>query len=162
MTVTTDFDKMAQAIANEPDGPCTAVTPEYLASRRADHQVAALELTFRILPGATDDDLAARTSLLLRGLSQREAELGGEGLELDMHGSVFGPARLFLRLFPSKHAGATQRVAALVDELNAQGEQANERAGGNTPESLGVKINRNFKAAIPETAMKQLEAAVVA
>lgn len=157
MNVTIDRDKWLAAIANESDSPCTAVSPEYFADRQTGEQ-AALELTFRIVPGATDDELAAHTSLLLRGLSQREAELGGDGLELDVDGSVFGPDRIVLRLILTKTDGATRRVAVLVDEMHAAG----KRASGDEKEGLGAKINRNFKAMLPESAMKHFEMAAVA
>lgn len=162
MNVTIDRDKWLQAIANEPDGPCTAVSPEYLADRRAGDQVTALELTFRIVSGATDDELAAHTSLLLRGLSQREAELGGDGLDLDVAGSTFGTDRVVLRVLPTKREGAAGRVARLVEELNSEGKRVAERTGEDSGGGLGAKIIRNLKCPLPESAMKQLEMAAVA
>lgn len=163
MNVVIDQDKWLKAITGEellPVGLMTAA-PEFLGERLTPDPVAkqaALELTFRIVPEATEDELAVRTSLLLRGLSQREIELGGEGLELDVDGSVFAPDRIVLRLIPSKADGATRRVAVLVDEMHAAG----KRAAGDEKESLAAKINRNFKTTLPESALKQLEAAAVA
>jgi hypothetical protein len=162
MNVTIDREKWLAAIANEPDGPCTAVSPEYLAFGRTGERVAALELTFRRVPGATDDELAVRTSLLLRGLSQREAELGGDGLDLDVSGSTFGPVRVILRVFPTKREGAAERVARLVWELNSEGKRVAERAEQDNDGGIGAKIARNLKSPLSESAMKHLEMAAVA
>jgi len=162
MSVTTDYEKMFQSIADEPEGCCTAVPPEYLAGRRAGEQATALELTFRVVPGATDDELAAHTSLLLHGLNQREAALGGDGLDLDVAGSTFGPDRVVLRVFPTKREGAAERVARLVEELNSEGKRVADSADQDGGGGLGAKIMRNLKSPLPESAMKQLEMAAVA
>ena len=125
-------------------------------------QASALILTFRIVPGATDDELAAKTSLLLRCLSQKEQTLGGDGLDLDVAGSTFGHDRVVLRVFPTKREGAAERVARLVEELNSEGKRVAERTGQDSGGSLGAKIVRNLQSPLPESALRQLEMAAVA
>jgi hypothetical protein len=125
-------------------------------------QAAALILTFRIVRGASDDELAAKTSLLLRCLSQKEQALGGDGLDFDVAGSTFGPDRVVLRLFPSKREGAGQRVALLAAEMNSEGRRVSDRAGEENDDSIAARIQRDFKSPFPESAMRQLEMAVVA
>lgn len=161
MTVTIDHDKWLAAIANEPDGPCTAVPPEYLADRRVGEQ-AVLVLTFRTISGASEDERASVTAHLLCRLSWREEELGGGGLEFDLNGSVFGPDRVVLRLFPSKREGAAERVAQLADELNSEGRRVSDRIRHETDGGIGDKIVRDLKSPLPESAMKHLETAAVA
>jgi hypothetical protein len=170
MNVTIDQDKWLQAVAQEdalPVGLLTAspevIDPMTAAPVRAPTEVAkALELTFRVVPGASEDELASVTAHLMCRLSWREEELGGEGLEFDVDGSVFGPDRAVLRLVPSKREGAARRVAQLVDELNTESRRVADRTRQDAAGGIGSKIERNLKAPLPESALKQLEMAAVA
>jgi hypothetical protein len=168
MTVTIDQTKWLQAISEEDAPPVGLLTasPDALSqvntlSPIPEEAVKALVLTFRVVRGASEDDLASMTSHLLCRLSWREEELGGEGLEFDMNGSVFGPDRVILRLFPSKREGAAQRVALLVDELNSEGRRVTDRARQGTDGGIGAKIARDLKSSLPASAIKHLELAAV-
>lgn len=151
----------------EPNVSPFATSPEFMdgpvaASRTPPQTVKALVLTFRVIPGASEDELASMTSHFLCRLSWREEELGGEGLDFDVNGSVFGAERVVLRLFPSKREGAAERVAQLVDELNSEGRRVAGQSGQGADGGIGAKIVRNLKSTLPESAMKHLEMAAVA
>jgi hypothetical protein len=149
---------------DEPAVSPLASSPEFFHGEAVApvEKTTALVLTFRAVPRASDDELASMTSHLLCRLNWREEELGGEGLEFDVNGSVFGPDRVVLRLFPSKREGAAQRVAALVDELNSEGRRVADRERPGADDGIGAKIARNLKSALPEIAMKHFETAAVA
>jgi hypothetical protein len=151
----------------EPAVSPLATSPEFMdgpvaAPRTPPETVKALVLAFRVVPGASEDELASVTSHLLCRLSWREEELGGEGLDFDVAGSVFGPDRVVLRLFPSKREGAAARVAQLVDELNSERRRVTDRGQQGPDGGIGAKIARNLKSSLPESAMKHFEMAAVA
>lgn len=144
-------------LATSPEFFHGGITPVAASQGRS----AALVLTFRIMTGASDDELAAKTSLLLRCLSEREEELGGDGLDLDTAGSSFGPDRVVLRVCPSKREGAAERISLLAAELNSEGQRLSGQVEREN-DGVGAKILRNFKATLPESAIRQLEMAAVA
>lgn len=150
----------------EPAVSPLATSPEFLgeggtgATASPTGEQAALVLTFRIVRDTSDDELAAKTSLLLRCLSQKEQALGGDGLDFDVAGSTFGPDRVVLRLFPHKREGAAERMAFLAAEMNSEGRRVSDRAGEEN-DDLGARIHRDFKAPLPESVLR-LEMAAVA
>jgi hypothetical protein len=169
MTVHIDADKWLQAISEEDAPPVGLLTaspevfsPAHAPPPSAAETVKALVLSFRVVAGASEDELASMTAHLICRLSWREKELGGEGLDFDEGGSVFGPERVVLRLFPNKREGAAARVAQLVDELNSEGRRVTNRGQQGGDVGIGAKIARNLGATLPETAMKCFEMAAVA
>lgn len=168
-----DHDKWLRAMTEDDVPPVGLLTasPDLLDKKvAAPHsstfppaeKVPALVLTFRVVPGASEDELASMTAHLLCRLSQREEELGGEGLQFDLNGSEFNSERAVLRLVPTRREGAAERVARLTGELNAEGRRVMDRAQQGDDTGIGAKIERNLKAPLPESALKQLEMAAVA
>ncbi len=173
MNIVIDHDKWLQAISEEDAPPVGLLTaspvvlnpttaPVIAQARGPVETVKALVLTFRVVPGASEDELASVTSHLLCRLSWREEELGGDGLEFDQNGSVFGPEGAVLRLFPVKREGAAERVARLVDELNSEGRRVTGQTSQGADGGIGAKIARNLKSSLPESAMRHFEMAAVA
>jgi hypothetical protein len=171
MGLVKDRDKWLEFIdeGEEPAVTPLAVSPELLyggrfsaanPATRPQEKRAALVLTFRPVTGASEEVAADLLALLIRNLSYREGELGGDGLNFDAQGSTFAPARCVLQLVPRKAEGAAQRVARLVEELNAEnqrdGERSEEEHGG-----IGARIVKNLKSTLPVSPLR-LELAAVA
>ncbi len=159
---TIDQDRWLEAVAGEDAPPVGLLTAPPTLMRVPTVVLPALALTFRVVPGASEDELASMTAHLLHRLSQREEELGGEGLEFDLSGSEFNSERAVLRLVPIRREGAADRVAQLTGELNAAGRRVMDHSRKGTDTGIGAKIERNLKGSLPESALKQLEMAAVA
>lgn len=142
--------------ANEP----TAVITDAVASVPVT-KTTALVLTFRVVPELTVDALVGMTSLLIRRVIDREVELGGEGMTLFPTEVNPGSKQVQVRLIPTKRDGATERVATLLAELNAGSRSAKDHKDADR-DDLASRISRNSTAALPETALRQLELAAVA
>jgi hypothetical protein len=147
MTVTIDREKWLAAIANEPDGPCTATLPFFTFTLRGQ-----LEDPPRKLP--------AMVAVLIGYIDRLDRSLGGDGVVFDPSGTVEGPNRLTVRVVALSGGGAIRRFAAIETELTELQAQAHEQVIGSQAADFNAKIEAELASPYPlglREAVKHLE-----
>lgn len=137
----------------EPAVSPLATSPEFFDG-------AALVLTFLAPPELPLNAVVGMASLLVRRVIDREVELGGAGMTVFPTEVIPGSGRVELRLVPTDLNGATDRVTALIAELNAGSRSAKDRQAEDG--DLAAAIARNLIAPLPESALRYLELAAAA
>lgn len=104
MTATIDREKWLEAVANEPDGPCTATVPFFT-------------FTLQEQPEARPGRLPAMAAVLINYIDRLDRSLGGEGILFDPSGTLEEPNRLTVRVVAQSGGGAIRRFGAVQKSL---------------------------------------------
>lgn len=136
MTVTIDQDKWLAAIADEPDGPCTATLPFFT-------------FTLREQPEAPPGDLATMAAVVIGYIDRMDRSLGGEGVLFDPLGTVEEPNRLTVRVVAVSGGGAIRRFGAIQKALTELRVQVREQGIELQAADFNAKVQAKLASPFP-------------
>ena len=136
MTATIDREKWLAAIANEPDGPCTATLPFFTFTLREQFE------------GRTGD-LPALAAILIGPIDTLDRSLGGEGVIFDPSGTVEGPHRLTIRVVALSGGGAIRRFNTIQKELADLQDKARELVLVGQVADFNAKVEAELGSPVP-------------
>ena len=136
MTVTIDRAKWLEAIAHEPDGPCTATLPFF-------------NFTLREQPEARPGKLPAMAAVLIGHIDRLDRSLGGEGVLFDPSGTVEEPNRLTVRVVAVSGGGAIRRFNAIQKDLAGLRIQARDLVVESQHADFNAKVEAELASSHP-------------